>query len=171
MGGFFRSKLQDSVQNQLCMNRRMFETPNHQAQLQSPERNSGKKSSNQESEGKKSKLDRVRQETCVVPVMIERLETDATRDKKDNRPLLHRKHRHRLTERNPQKVQVAEGKVPQFRADISLGESVRTRHVIIGTLPCVSIASLTQDAHVAKNTDSDTLRLMGSPVRSRRKVM
>ena len=35
----------------------------------------------------------------VVTVMIERLETDAIRDKKDNRPLLRQKRRQRLTER------------------------------------------------------------------------
>ena len=35
--------------------------------------------------------------------MIQRLETDAIRDKKDNRPLLHQKRRHRLTGRYPQK--------------------------------------------------------------------
>ena len=38
-------------------------------------------------------------ETHVVSVMNERLETDAIRDKKDNRPLLRQKRRHRLTER------------------------------------------------------------------------
>ena len=33
-----------------------------------------------------------------------------SRDRKDNCPLLHRKPRHRQTERYPQKVQAAEGK-------------------------------------------------------------
>ena len=32
----------------------------------------------------------------------------------------------------------------KFRAEISFEESVRIRHVIIGTLPCVSITSLNQ---------------------------
>ena len=54
---------------------------------------------------------------------------------------------------------------------ISLGESVRTRRAIIGTLPCVSLTGLNQDAHVAKNANSDTLRSMGSPARSQRKVV
>ena len=85
-------------------------------------------------------------ETYVVSVMNERLETDAIRDKKDNRPLLHQKRRHKLTERNPQKVQ----------------ESVRTGHVIIGTFPSVSITSLNPNAHTVKNVESDTLRLMGA---------
>ena len=121
-------------------------------------------------------LDNVRKETHVVSVMIEDLETDAITGTKDNRPLLHQKRRHTLTERNHSKVQVAEEKVllakkAELRADISLGESARTRHVVIGTLPCVSITSLSQDAHMAKNADSDTKRLMGSPVRSRRKVV
>ena len=47
-----------------------------------------------------------------------------------------------------------------FRDEISLGESVRTRRIIVDTLPCVSITSRNQDVHVAKNADSDTLRLM-----------
>ena len=42
--------------------------------------------------------------------MIELLETDAIRDKNDNRRLLHQKRRHKLTERNHQKVHVADGK-------------------------------------------------------------
>ena len=76
----------------------------------------------------------------------------------------------------PQKVQAAEGKFlpaqeARFRADISLRESVRTRRVIIGTLSCVSKTSLNQDAHMAKHADSDTWRLMGSPAKSRRKVV
>ena len=117
----------------------------------------------------------VRKETHVVSVLIEHLETDAIRDKKDNRPVLHQKRRHRLTKRNSQKVQVAEGKVlvepeAEFRADISLGESVRTRHVITGTLSCVSVTSLNQDANMA-NADFDTLRLMGSPVKKSRRTV
>ena len=59
-------------------------------------------------------LDGVRKETHVVSVMIPRLETDAIRDKKDNRPLLHQKRRHRLTGKNSiKKVQAAEEKVPR----------------------------------------------------------
>ena len=45
--------------------------------------------------------------------------------------------------------------------------SVQTRHVVLGTLPCVS----NQDAKLEKNADSDTLRLMGNPLRSRRMVV
>ena len=48
----------------------------------------------------------------MVSFMIERLETDAIRDEKDNHPLLHQKRRHRLTERCPQQVQAAEGESP-----------------------------------------------------------
>ena len=108
--------------------------------------------------------------------MIEYLETDAIRDKRENRPLLHQKRRHRLTERNHQKVQASVVKVllekdAELRVDISMVESVRTRYVIFGTLPCVSRTSLNQDANVAKKADFDTLRLMGGPVRSRRKVV
>ena len=107
---------------------------------------------------------------CSNSFMIERLETDAVIDEKDNRPLLHQKRRHGRTERNHQKA--AEEKVlleheADLRAHISLGESARTRHVVIGTSPCVSITSLNQDANLATNANSDTLRLMGSPVKSR----
>ena len=48
-------------------------------------------------------------------------------------------------------------------------EGVRTRQSIIGTLPCVSFTSLNQDALMAKNADSDTLRLMGSPSKKSKK--
>ena len=50
-------------------------------------------------------------------------------------------------------------------------KSVRIRDVIFGTLPCISITSLDQDAHIATNSDSDTFRLMNGPARSRRKVV
>ena len=140
----------------LCMIKRLFETlatelfkiedisktsywsDNEDAKLQSPERNSGKRSSNQETKMEKSparkgrwenaisgkELDTVRKETHVVSVMLPRLETDAVRDKKDKCPLLHQKRRHRLMGRHPQKVQGAEGRVlleqhERFRAEIS----------------------------------------------------
>ena len=45
-------------------------------------------------------LDSVREQTRVVSVMVEHLETDAIRGEKDIRPLLHLKRRHRLTEIN-----------------------------------------------------------------------
>ena len=104
--------------------------------------------------------------------MIERLFTDAVREKKYDRPLLHPKPRHRLTERYTQKVQAVEVFREQeegFRAE-TFAEGVRTRHAIIGTLPCVSIARLNQGANMAANADFDTLRLMGSP-ESRGKVV
>ena len=71
------------------------------------------------------------------------------------RPLLYTNRRHRMTERNHQKVQVAEEKVrlerdTELRADISLRESARTCHVVIGTLQCVSITSLNQDANIPR---------------------
>ena len=52
-----------------------------------------------------------------------------------------------------------------------LWESVRIRHVIFGTLPCVSITSQNQDANMAINVDSYTLRRMPSPAKSQRKVV
>ena len=42
---------------------------------------------------------------------------------------------------------------------------------IIGTLPCVSITSVNEDANMAINAESDTLRLMGSTVKSQSKVV
>ena len=136
--GFFRSNLQDSVQLQNVLafyeqeivskqrtakllqiednGKTSYGSDNEDAKLQSPERDSGKRSSNQESKRNKAsaergkQLDNVRKETHVVSVMIPRLETDAIRDKKDNRLLMHPKGKHRLTERN-QKVQAAEEKV------------------------------------------------------------
>ena len=116
----------------------------------------------------------VRKETHVVSVMNEHLETDAMRNEKGNRPLLHQKRRHRLTERNHLKVEAPEGKVllekdVDLRAEISLGESVRSRRVLLGTLPCVSITSLNQDANMATNVNSDTMRLMESLAKNRGK--
>ena len=67
----------------------------------------------------------VRKETHVVSVMNEHLGTDAMRNEKGgNRPLLHQKRRHRLTERNHLKVEASEGKVllekdVDLRAEIS----------------------------------------------------
>ena len=85
-------------------------------------------------------LDSVQKDTHVVSVMIQRLETDAIRDKKDNRPLLHQKRRHRPTDRYPRKVQAAEGRVfleqeAGLRAEITSGRSVRTRHVFFWHSP------------------------------------
>ena len=108
--------------------------------------------------------------------MIERLETDANRDEKRTIVFfLHQKRRHRSTKRNPQKVQASGEKVlleqeAELGGDISLGESVRIRRVFCGTLR-VSITSLNRDANMATNVDSDTLRLMGSPEKSRRELV
>ena len=90
------------------------------------------------------------------PVMIPRLETDAIRDKKDNRPLLHQK----AKGETEGKIQVAEEKVL-----LEQEERFAPTHVIFGTLPCVLITSLNQDANRATNVDSDTLRLMVSPAK------
>ena len=57
-------------------------------------------------------LDNVRKETHTVSVMIQRLETDAIRDEKDNRPLLQHKRRHRLSEKNPSKSSGRRGESP-----------------------------------------------------------
>ena len=53
---------------------------------------------------------------------------------------------------------------------MSSEERARNCHVIYGTLPCALITSLIPDASVVTVVISDTLRLMGSPVKSQRKV-
>ena len=95
--------------------------------------------------------------------------------KKNKRPTLYQRRRHRPTERYPPKVQVAEGRAPlgqeaELRAEIPLEESVRISHEFLGTLRCVLITSLNQDANMATNVDTDTLRLMGSPEKKRKVV-
>ena len=76
----------------------------------------------------------------------------------------------RLTERYPQKVQATEEKALQIKGAESRAdtENVITRHVIVGTRPCVKITSLRQDASVAANAVSDTLRRWRSPARSQK---
>ena len=81
-------------------------------------------------------------------------EADATRDKKNKRPLQHQKRMHRLTKSYPPKVQATEERSllepeADFRAELSSKEIARTRHVVIGTLPSVLITSLKQDAYMA----------------------
>ena len=50
-------------------------------------------------------------------------------------------------------------------------ESAWIRRVIIGIVPYAKITSLYRDARSATNVCSDILRLTGSPVKSRRKVV
>ena len=121
-----------------------FGSDNEDAKLQSPERSCGRRSRKPtvkkgekpawigrwENAASGQQLDNVRQEIHVFYAMIQHLETDAIRDKKDNRPLLHQKRRQRLTGRYPQKVQAADerallGQGEKFRAEISIRESAR----------------------------------------------
>ena len=95
---------------------------------------------------------------------------------KDNRLLPHLIRKYRLADKNPQKVQIIEEEAliehgAKFRAEISFEESVRTRHVVIGTLPRVSTTSLNPGANLVKNVIFDMLRLKRIPARSRRKVV
>ena len=74
---------------------------------------------------------------------------------------------------NELKVQATEEKSLQikgaeFRADI---QTLINRHVILGTLPCVKITSLRQDASMATNAISDMFRRRRSPARSQRMVV
>ena len=63
-----------------------------------------------------------------------------------------------------------EGKARK-RAKNSSKESAQIRRVILGILPYVTITSLNRDANTATNVCLDTLRLMGGPVKSVRKVV
>ena len=72
--------------------------------------------------------------------------------------------------KNPSKSSHFRGKVllereAELRVEISEGESVRIRRVVIGTFSCVQIGCLNQDANMATDADSDTLKLMGSSVK------
>ena len=73
--------------------------------------------------------------------------------KEYNRALLLQMRSHKLTEENPRNVLVPVEKAlleekAESRAKISSNESVRTRRVIIGTLPYVEITSLRRDAYM-----------------------
>ena len=90
--GFCESKLFESFQLQIVLTLEQLETKNSSAG----------------EEWVESNWTNVRKETHAVSVRIPHLETDARRDKKDNRLLLHWKRRHILTERCSPKVQTAE---------------------------------------------------------------
>ena len=97
-------------------------------------------------------------------------------ENKHSRLLLHQKRRHRLTETNHQKVQVSEVKVllekeAELRADISLRRKF-TNPLCDYWHPLVcQIENMNQDANTARKVDSGTLWLVGSPAKSRRKVV
>ena len=91
--------------------------------------------------------------------------------RQDNRPLPHQVRRHRPTVRHPQRVRAAEEKALWKEGDshADIEKNVRIRHVIVGTLPCVKITGLKQDAKKAQIAISDIMRRRRSPARSRRK--
>ena len=64
---------------------------------------------------------------------------------------------------------VREDRTWSMNAQDTSKEIVRNRRVIIGILLYVKITNLYRDAHSAAIVNSDTLRLMGSTVKSRRK--
>ena len=162
---------------------------NENGKLQSPERNSGKRSSNQESKREKSQrgkeggenavtgkqLDRARKETYVVTVMnpASGNRCDQRRKEHSSSPAPRAKAQdwraNTLQRLRSQRRALLE-REERFRAKIFIGESVRIRHVIVGSLPCVSITSLNQDANMATIVDSYTLRLMPSQAKSRKVV-
>ena len=100
-------------------------------------------------------LDSVRKETPAVSVFIQHLETEKTRDKKGQPSSPAPEAKAETDGKKPSKGSGRRGESllqqeAKLRSDKSLGESVRIRHEIIGTLPCVSIASLNQDANMGK---------------------
>ena len=125
----------------LCMNKRIFETTknrdwsdNEDAELQSLERNSGKRSSNQEVKREKASVDRkvwhavsgkqvdnFQKETHVVSVMIQCLETDVIRNKKGESSSL-----------APKAKAQTDGQIPS-KSSGSRGESLSGTR---GKIPC-----------------------------------
>ena len=151
------SRLTTSVRRRIDQTMR---TRNFRAQNETVERGAVTKSQKREKsqrgkEGGKGRwenaisgkqLDSVRKGTHVVSVMIPRLETDAIRDKWDNRPLPHQNRRHRLTERNPQKAEEAEERALLEQeagacAEISEGESVRISFDVWQSPVCLNYKS------------------------------
>ena len=82
----------------LCMIKKLLETTSYSRLKTSVRRHIDQTNENSIAISGKQQH-KFRKETHVVSVMIQRLETDAIRDQKDNRPLLHQ-----------QKVQAAEGR-------------------------------------------------------------
>ena len=151
--GLYKSKLQDSVQLHIVL--AMYEpsrlktsvrhhidqtmrTRNLRAQNEIVERGAGTKCQ----KGRKvsvernvgaavsgKQLDSFQKETHVVSVMIQRLETDAIIDKKDTRLHLQQKRKHRLMERNHQKIQAAEDRVLEQYGE-ELSKSVNLKNAI-----------------------------------------
>ena len=91
------------------------------------------------------------------------------RDEKDDRLLPHQIRRQRLTkgEKQLQKQATTDtrSKIPCRYTNIKI------RHVDSGILPYVITTSLRPDAQMAKNADSDMLRLRRSPTKSQRKMV
>ena len=100
----------------------------------------------------------MQEETPVVAA------TESFVDRKHNRLLLHQKRR--LERRKP-----FWEKRPESVQKTSSKESVRIRRVIFGILPYVKITSVYRDAKSATIVCLDTLRVEGSPVKSRSKVV
>ena len=98
-------------------------------------------------------------------------------NEKNNRPTLPQRRRHRLTGKYPPKVQTVEVKPPSWTRgrkpckDFLTGKCTNPSCNMRPASPCVTLASLNPDARMATNVDSDMLRLMGRPAKSRRKVL
>ena len=116
-------------------------------------------------------LDSVQEETHVVSA------TEPIADTEHNRPLLAPKAQTQTYGRKPSKGFLASEERVLLernagkRATDSSEENVRNRRVIFGILPRVSITSLNRDANMATVVNLGTLRLVGSPVISLRKVV
>ena len=117
-------------------------------------------------------LDSVRKETQVVSVMIEHLENrcDQRQDGQVSSPAP--KAQTQTDGKKPSKGSGLRGESPSgTRGRISCRHLRKCTNPSCNFWPYVSIANLNQDAHVAIYADSDTPRLLPSPLKSRRKVM
>ena len=116
-------------------------------------------------------MDCVQEETLAVSA------TEVIVDKKHIRFVVLQKRRHRLTKKKKTFERFCHQGRESFwrkagkRVNISSQESVRIRRVVFGVLSYVKITSLYRDANSATNVSLDRLRLVGSPIKSQRKVL
>ena len=116
-------------------------------------------------------MDSVQEETLAVSA------AGIIVDNRHNHPLLLRRRRTQIDGRKYLRQALAagekvllEGKAKKC-VKVTSKEIARIRRVILDILPNVKITNLNRDANRATSVDSDILRLSGSQVKSRRKVV
>ena len=119
-------------------------------------------------------MDNVPEETHVVSVVVQRVETEANRDKKDDRLLLHpirRQNRPMARDKNPHRDQAINRKALWTRVKFHANSnSVKIRHINSGIFPCVWITSLKMMCYMATNAISDMLMQKERPAKKSKKV-